>query len=60
MEVFRYFEIRNNYFLIPSNENSDSFISNLNFKFEKKKYMENQSNLRTAFRINIYNSLDEK
>ncbi|RTL10620.1 MAG: carboxypeptidase-like regulatory domain-containing protein [Flavobacteriaceae bacterium] len=47
-------------FLIPSNENSDSFISNLNFKFEKKKYMENQSNLRTAFRINIYNSLDEK
>lgn len=46
--------------IIPNIENINSIISKLDFKFEKKKLEEYKNNLKTAFRINIYSSKNEK
>lgn len=46
--------------IIPNIENAYSIITKLDFKFEKKKYEENNNNIKTAFRVNIYDSKKEK
>ncbi|TRX21336.1 carboxypeptidase-like regulatory domain-containing protein [Flavobacterium franklandianum] len=42
--------------IIPNLQNEDSKIKKLEFNFVKRKLDEFKSNLRTAFRINIYSS----
>ncbi len=46
--------------ITPNIENAYSTITKLDFKFEKKKYEENNNNIKTAFRVNIYDSKKEK
>ena len=42
--------------IIPNLQNEESSIKKLEFNFVKRKFDEFKSNLRTAFRINIYSS----
>ena len=46
--------------ITPSTENINYIISNLEFKFEKKKSSDNAVNAKTAIRVNIYNSENKK
>jgi hypothetical protein len=46
--------------VIPNKDNIDSFISKLDFKFEKKKSNDNALNTKTALRVNIYSSKNKK
>ena len=46
--------------IIPNNENTNSIITNLDFKFDKRRYDNFVNNLKTAFRVNIYNQENEK
>ncbi len=46
--------------VIPNSNNINSFISKLDFKFEKKKGNDNALNIKTALRVNIYSSKNKK
>jgi hypothetical protein len=46
--------------VIPNSENSSSTIKKINFNFSKNKSNPQNEGIRTAFRVNIYNSKNKK